>query len=92
VDSEIQDVHQKIMGGVCEYLVSVRLESVLDQYSRVHWNVKRFYEVGSIFEEADGFHRVVRCLPTPSLVGPRWDVYLLMASPEDQLMAEVMLT
>lgn len=59
---------------------------------RVRENATIEWAVGTIFAEADGFYVVVECVPRTSLFGPRWDVFLKPASPEDQLAAEVMLT
>lgn len=63
-----------------------------DQDSKVRHGATRRYEVGTIFDEADGFYKVVECRPATSLMGPRWDIYLRRASPEDHLAAEIMLT
>lgn len=67
-------------------------ESPLGPDSKLRRNSTGCYEVGTIFRETDGFYRVVECRPATSLMGPRWDIYLRRASPEDQLAAEIMLT
>ena len=60
--------------------------------SKVRQNSTRRYDVGTMFQETDGFYMIVECRPIASMFGPRWDLYLRRASPEDQLAAEVMLT
>ncbi len=67
-------------------------ETPVSSNEKVRKNAFMKWDVGTIFEETDGFYRVVECRPVTSLVGSRWDIYLRRASPEDQVAAEVMLT